>query len=236
MKGCSRNMKRLFNLEHLPFFNVKDWPSSSSSKIWSASPATVTASENGYESDVFTESVQAKKKTKRKRYVGDLTSSDFSTSEKRKRNFRLMKDTILRQRKLLQNKQRLIRYFRNRIQTQKEFLDMLTQKFNMNASTESELKACLSGPASQIFERMLKGPSTQKCDPVLRSFAVTLAFYSPKAYTFVRNPFNKSLPDLSIISKWYKSVNGSPGFTQEALETLKILKRQADAMLCAIWF
>ncbi|CAH2006553.1 unnamed protein product [Acanthoscelides obtectus] len=52
-----------------------------------------------------------------------------------------MKDTILRQRKLLQNKQRLIRYFRNRIQTQKEFLDMLNQKFNMNASTESELKA-----------------------------------------------------------------------------------------------
>ncbi|CAH1959577.1 unnamed protein product [Acanthoscelides obtectus] len=106
---------------------------------------------------------------------------------------------------------------------------MLNQKFHMNASTESELKACLSGPASQIFERMLKGPSTQKYDPVLRSFAVTLAFYSPKAYTFVRNTFNKSLPDLSTISKWYKSVNGSPGFTQEALEILKILKRQADA-------
>ncbi|CAH1982681.1 unnamed protein product [Acanthoscelides obtectus] len=122
-------------------FNVEDWPSSSSSNTWSALPATVTASENGYESDVFTESVQAKKKRKRKRYVGDLTSSDFSTSEKRKWNFRLMKDTILRQRKLLQNKQRLIRYSRNRIQTQKEFLDMLNQKFNMNVSTESELKS-----------------------------------------------------------------------------------------------
>ncbi|CAH1976795.1 unnamed protein product [Acanthoscelides obtectus] len=82
-------------------FNVEVYPSSSSSKTWSASPATVTASENCYESDVFTESVQAKKKRKRKRYVGDLTSSDFSTPEKRKRNFRLMKDTILRQRKLL---------------------------------------------------------------------------------------------------------------------------------------
>ncbi|CAH1979921.1 unnamed protein product [Acanthoscelides obtectus] len=75
-----------------------------------------------------------------KMFVGDLTSSDFSTPEKRKRNFRLMKDTILRQRKLLQNKQRLIRYFKNSIQTQKQFLDMLNQRFNMNASTESELK------------------------------------------------------------------------------------------------
>ncbi|CAH1976791.1 unnamed protein product [Acanthoscelides obtectus] len=58
-------MKRLFNLDLLPFFNVEVYPSSSSSKTWSASPATVTASENCYESDVFTESVQAKKKRKR---------------------------------------------------------------------------------------------------------------------------------------------------------------------------
>nr|CAI5861988.1 unnamed protein product [Callosobruchus analis] len=105
---------------------------------------------------------------------------------------------------------------------------MLKPKFRMGASSESELKASLSGPAAQIFLRMLRGPSTQKYDPVLRSCAVTLAFYSPKAYNYVRDTFNKSLPDLSSINKRYKSVNVSPGFTEEALKALKIIKNEAD--------
>ncbi|CAH1976794.1 unnamed protein product [Acanthoscelides obtectus] len=74
-------MKRLFNLDLLPFFNVEVYPSSSSSKTWSASPATVTASENCYESDVFTESVQAKKKRKRFN-MNASTESELKVREK----------------------------------------------------------------------------------------------------------------------------------------------------------
>nr|CAH7721060.1 unnamed protein product [Callosobruchus chinensis] len=83
-------------------------------------------------------------------------------------------------------------------------------------------QASLSGSSLKTFERLLKGPSTQKYDPALRSFALTLSFYSPRAYNFVRSTFNKSLPHLSTISKWYRSVDGSPGFTQEALLALKL--------------
>ena len=74
---------------------------------------------------------------------------------------------------------------------------------------------------------MLKGPTTQKYNPTLRSFALTLAFYSPKAYSFVRNTFNRSLPHLATISKWYKTVDGSPGFTQEALVALGLKSEDA---------
>ncbi|CAH1976793.1 unnamed protein product [Acanthoscelides obtectus] len=64
-----------------PIFNVEVYPSSSSSKTWSASPATVTASENCYESDVFTESVQAKKKRKRFN-MNASTESELKVREK----------------------------------------------------------------------------------------------------------------------------------------------------------
>lgn len=80
-----------------------------------------------------------------------------------------------------------------------------------------------------VFERMLKGPTTEKYNPSLRSFALTLAFYSPKAYNFVRNTFNRTLPHLGTISRWYRSVDGSPGFTKEALTALTL--RQKDSSL-----
>lgn len=73
---------------------------------------------------------------------------------------------------------------------------------------------------------MLKGPGTQKYNATLRAFALTLSFYSPRAYNFVRNTFVKSLPHLGTISRWYRSVNGSPGFTKEALTALSIKQKK----------
>lgn len=56
--------------------------------------------------------------------------------------------------------------------------------------------------------------------PELRKFALTLHFYSPKAYTYVRKCFNSSLPHPKSLSKWYRSVNGNPGFLEEALNSI----------------
>lgn len=74
---------------------------------------------------------------------------------------------------------------------------------------------------------MLKGSSTQKYTPCLRSFALTLSFYSPRAYNFVRNSFNHSLPHLSTISKWYQAIDGTPGFTHESIIALKLKRQEA---------
>lgn len=69
---------------------------------------------------------------------------------------------------------------------------------------------------------MRQGPKRQKYVPRLRAFALTLHFYSPKAYNFVREEFNNSLPSISTIAKWYQTVNGEPGFTKEAFQVLEI--------------
>lgn len=65
----------------------------------------------------------------------------------------------------------------------------------------------------------------------LRKFAVTLQFYSTKAYNFVRKQFCNILPHRTL-TKWYKSINGDPGFTSESFNTLK-LKTQENPIVLA---
>lgn len=55
----------------------------------------------------------------------------------------------------------------------------------------------------------------------LRTFALTLQFYSSKAYRYVHKTFKNLLPEPSMIRKWYKCVDGQPGFTNEVFNVLK---------------
>ncbi|CAB4042656.1 THAP domain-containing 9 [Paramuricea clavata] len=55
----------------------------------------------------------------------------------------------------------------------------------------------------------------------LRTFAMTLKFYSAKAYKYVRKSFDLGLPHPSVLSSWYTAMDGEPGFTKEALTALK---------------
>lgn len=64
--------------------------------------------------------------------------------------------------------------------------------------------------------------SREKYPPTLRSFAITLHFYSPKAYGFVRQKFCHALPDHTTLRSWYSSINGEPVFTSESYEALKV--------------
>ena len=53
----------------------------------------------------------------------------------------------------------------------------------------------------------------------VKEFAVTLQFYSAKAYDYVRKIL--SLSHSSLIQKWAQSINCEPGFLTEAFETLR---------------
>ena len=61
----------------------------------------------------------------------------------------------------------------------------------------------------------------------MRSFALTLQFYSTKAYEFVRQTFDLALPTQSQIRRWYRKIAADPGFTEPALNALKA--KVADA-------
>ena len=55
----------------------------------------------------------------------------------------------------------------------------------------------------------------------LRAFAMTLKFYSAKAYKFGRKSFSLGLSHSSVIRSWYNVMVGEPGFTKEAMTALK---------------
>lgn len=71
--------------------------------------------------------------------------------------------------------------------------------------------------------------SNQYCDSV-RLFAYTLHFYSPRAYQYVRDKFDKHLPEISCIRSWVSNCTGfsEPGISAEAIRYLGCLKDQMN--------
>lgn len=56
----------------------------------------------------------------------------------------------------------------------------------------------------------------------LRASALTLRFYSPRAYNYVRKVFNTCLPHPRTLVKWYSPVYGLPGFSNETMNALRV--------------
>ena len=65
---------------------------------------------------------------------------------------------------------------------------------------------------------------------------MTLNFYSPRAYNYVRKVFDTCLPHPRTISKWYQTVDDSPGFTRSAFDALMLRNeaRGGDKMICSL--
>ena len=86
--------------------------------------------------------------------------------------------------------------------------------------------------SNDLITRMMKDRSKghlirNKYSTLLRKFALTLNFYSPKAYRYVRQVFNLALPHPSVLQTWYRSVSGEPGFTGESFDALAKQVEQA---------
>lgn len=75
------------------------------------------------------------------------------------------------------------------------------------------------------FENGLSGPQYPES---VRSFAITLNFYSPRAYEYVRQKFDNHLPCQSTIRNWYSnsSADGEPGFCKQSFVTLTKLAEE----------
>lgn len=54
----------------------------------------------------------------------------------------------------------------------------------------------------------------------MKQFALTLYGYSRKSYDYVRETLQDSLPSVSTIKNWLNKVDGSPGFSNQALTQL----------------
>ncbi|KAJ8246096.1 hypothetical protein GJAV_G00263610 [Gymnothorax javanicus] len=99
------------------------------------------------------------------------------------------------------------------------------------------LDTSFTGVSKEILTRLEQGKKS-KVSEDLRSFAMTLHFYSAKAYAFVREVFDLALPHPNSIRSWYSSISADPGVTQTAFSAIeahaKDRKKEGKETLCAL--
>lgn len=119
-------------------------------------------------------------------------------------------------------------------------IEDLTQK---NVLLEEQGEAILQnfGHNEDIIRRLFRkstGKSNKREYSIeIRKFAITLNFYSPKAYNYVRRRFSNCLPHPKTLMRWYASVNADPGFCKEAFDMLKLkVENTSYPIYCALSF
>lgn len=163
-----------------------------------------------------------------------------ASPRKLKRDAADLQDKLDSYKKKLKVTQQASRRLARKVQSLEEVISALQDKNLVSDNCVTVLEKCMSGaPLQLILRQLAKHKELEFSDPSyppeLRAFALTLNFYSAKAYNFVRDTFDLCLPHPITISKWYRSVNGSPGFSSEAFDAIK---RHAESnggeLLCAL--
>ena len=133
--------------------------------------------------------------------------------------------------KKLRISQQKTRRLKRNVSSLKSIVQDLRKKNLMSMAAAEMLEKTFSGVPREILERLIKQKNDQisrkKYSPILRSFALTLQFYSTKAYNYVRSTFNLALPHPSVIRSWFSQINGETGFTSEAFAALHARVKQA---------
>ncbi len=107
-----------------------------------------------------------------------------------------------------------------------EVINDLQEKNLISETVEELLQKTTSKVPSQLFERLANSNQKskkfqRKYTKELKSFAITLQFYSSKGYNYVRNTFGLCLPHENVVRKWYSTVGAEPGFANDAFVTLR---------------
>lgn len=162
-----------------------------------------------------------------------MTSHDDSSSPKRRRlqeKIKTLKCDIKNRTKKIKTLNQKVRRKSKRITTLKNMIQVLSSKGYIDDDHTDKIKS-LIGPQFDILERQLlkaqNQPRPKEYSSKIRQFAMNLNFYSPKAYTYVRETFDSCLPHPRTISSWYKGTDCNPGFTTEAFQALKLASNNA---------
>ncbi|KAL4136355.1 hypothetical protein QTP88_007903 [Uroleucon formosanum] len=156
------------------------------------------------------------------RYIGDFSEEDLETPRRRKlfwNTHTKILDEKNQKKRLLEQKNRRLE---SKISSLNTLVDELKKECQLNASYSHILKNIGTEEEKQLLMRQLQISTGKSICPILRKFAMTLHFYSPSAYSYVRTIFSKALPDVSTIRKWYSKLDGLPGMTKESFQAISL--------------
>lgn len=153
------------------------------------------------------------------------SNSIFDAPKKIVLKNKLRKESVARK-KLTEKFKKIQRqniYLRKKYASYKTIVQNLKAKFGLNLNAEIDLMA--KAEVVELHKSLMKNNKQSRHNLLytapLRKFALTLHYYSPAAYKYVRECYNKALPHPRTICRWYSTVNAEPGFTAEAFAALK---------------
>ena len=119
-----------------------------------------------------------------------------------------------------------IRRLNQKVQSLTQVIKDLRNKNLISDAAVNDLSACGEGIPFELFQRVASQKNSainkKKYHNEIRKFALTLHFYSPRAYKYVRSVLRFALPHPSVIRSWYHAIDGEPGFTKESFDILKL--------------
>ena len=122
--------------------------------------------------------------------------------------------------KILQQK---VRRKQNKISTLTELISDLTSRKMINNDAASNLNENFSGLTFEVIKNHLfnkdREPRGRRHNDEAKKYALTLNFYSPRAYEYVRSVF--ALPHARSLTDWTSSVNCDAGLFQDVFIQLK---------------
>ncbi|CAL1294995.1 unnamed protein product, partial [Larinioides sclopetarius] len=188
---------------------------------------------------VFLQVVLKKKGKKRKYFLGDFEEEDMESPSKARRILELANQQQNVKSATIKRLKRENFRLTKKVASLQSLLQDIQNKLLITESAKSILEVSIQGtPAELLLSRLKKPGSKQEYPAELRAFALTLHFYSSKAYDYVRKNFQTCLPHPSTLRKWYQSIDGSPGFTDAALSALKMKVSEATKLnktvICAL--
>ena len=157
----------------------------------------------------------------------DIDSEIIRMNEKHQKKMTKLK-------KKLKTTQQKAWRLKKRVTSLKSIVKQLKEKDLITSACEEMLERNFSDVPIALFKRMASNAGKGcKYTPELKAFALTLQFYSTKAYNFVRKTFNLSLPHPVQIRKWYTKVPTEPGFTEPAFKALEV-KAKGTKVMCSL--
>ncbi|XP_049798823.1 uncharacterized protein LOC126233459 [Schistocerca nitens] len=202
-----------------------------------ASSSEICAS-NAFYSDVMRYGNEHPEKQKF-RYIGDFSNSDLCTPGIAEKVIDVARRQISVKARKLKNLRRSSHGMKKKVLSLKSLINNLENNRVINESLANLLKMLPPG-TSELLQCVSKGKEANMYPAALRTFALTLNFYSSKAYSYVRKNFKTSLPHPRTLRKWYSVVDGDPGFSKEAAIALRIKSQEliskGKKLLCAMSF
>lgn len=152
------------------------------------------------------------------RYPGDIDESQKYSPTTAGKHISMCKKKIKNQSKMIYKLREKVRRQKKVISDLKSLTKELKKKYGLSDHAKESIDSTFQ---DDIISQLSAGRKTNSYNENVKSFALTLNFYSNAAYCYVRRIFGNHLPSTKTLFNWYNSIKGDPGISADGLSILK---------------